>query len=113
MTISSSINNNWYVENISFHHIFLSYSQKFLRNNLQTDTLQIYKHQGHFLHTSKGSESLLEVSLDFSDRHLLMSPYVNIPSRKSSSSTTSTQFCWLSCMILIASLRVTDDGTFR
>lgn len=63
------------------------------------------------IHTSRCLESLLVVSL-FLDRHRLMSPYVNIPSKKSSSSTTSTHFCWLSCIQSIASFKVITSGTF-
>ena len=55
----------------------------------------------------------LETSLGFLDRHRLISPYVRIPSKKSSSSNTSTQFWWLSCMQFIASFTVTAIDTFK
>ncbi len=63
------------------------------------------------MHTSGCLESLLVVSL-LLERHRLMSPYVNMPSKKSSSSTTSTHLCWLSCIQSIASFKVITSGTF-
>jgi len=62
-------------------------------------------------YTSMIVESPVEASLDVLDSRL-MSPYVSIPSSKSSSSTTSKQFCLQSCIYFIASFNVKLNETF-
>ena len=76
------------------------------------DKLQEFRKVRQQLHTSEAIESPLELSLDSLDKQRLMSPYVNMPSRKSSPLTTRTQFCWPSFMDSIASFKVTVSATF-